>query len=51
VFWVPLKELNFAAGSNVLRLPLKNGETYSGNASSHFEPTKPYDFLKASKPE
>ena len=36
VFWVPLKELNFAAG---------------GNASSHLEPTKPYDFLKASKPE
>jgi len=51
VFWVPLKELNFAAGSNVLRLPLKNGETYSGDASSHFEPTKPYAFLKASKPE
>lgn len=51
VFWVPLKDLNFAAGSNVLRLPLKNGQTYSGNASSHFEPTTPYAFLKASKPE
>jgi len=34
-----------------MQLPLKNGETSSGNASLHFEPTKPYASLKPSKPE
>jgi penicillin V acylase-like amidase (Ntn superfamily) len=48
VFWIPLEHVSFAAGSGVKRLPLKNGETYSGDASASFRPTAAYTFLKAS---
>ena len=48
VFWVPLEECDFTAGAPAKRLPLKGGETYSGNASAAFRPAEPFTFLKAS---
>jgi penicillin V acylase-like amidase (Ntn superfamily) len=47
VFWVPLAKLDFTAGGPVKRLPLKSGETYSGDASAEFHNTEPFSFLKA----
>lgn len=47
VFWVPLEHCDFAPGSPVKRLPLRGGETYSGDASGAFQPAQPFDFLKA----
>ncbi|MFM1904588.1 MAG: Choloylglycine hydrolase [Planctomycetota bacterium] len=47
VFWVPLAELDFTAGSPVKRLPLKGGQTYSGDASASLRPAEPFSFLKA----
>jgi penicillin V acylase-like amidase (Ntn superfamily) len=48
VFWVPLEECDFTAGAPAKRLPLKGGETYSGDASAGFRPAEPFTFLKAS---
>jgi len=47
VFWVPLERLNFEAGAAVKKLPLKGGETYSGDASGSLEPAQPFSFLEA----
>jgi choloylglycine hydrolase len=47
VFWVPLEKVDFTAGSPVKRLPLKGGETYSGDASESFRPTEAFKFLEA----
>ena len=47
VFWMPLERFDFAAGAGVKRLPLKGGETYSGDASASFRPAEPFAFLKA----
>lgn len=47
VFWVPLEKLDFTAGAAVKKLPLKAGETYSGDASGSLRPAEPYSFLKA----
>lgn len=47
VFWVPLEKLDFTGGSPVKRLPLKDGETYSGDASGSLRPAEPFSFLKA----
>lgn len=47
VFWVPLAEVDLAAGAGVKRLPLKGGETYSGDASGALEPADAFSFLKA----
>jgi choloylglycine hydrolase len=47
VFWVPLEKLDFTAGAPVKRLPLKAGETYSGDASGSLQPAEPFSFLKA----
>jgi hypothetical protein len=47
VFWMPLERFDFAAGAGVKRLPLKGGETYSGDASASFRPAEPFSFLKA----
>lgn len=47
VFWVPLDQCDFTAGTPVKRLPLKGGETYSGDASAAFRPAEPFSFLKA----
>lgn len=47
VFWMPLDALDFTAGSPVKKLPLKGGETYSGDASGSLQPAEPFSFLKA----
>jgi choloylglycine hydrolase len=47
VFWVPMERLNFEAGAAVKKLPLKGGETYSGDASGSLEPAQPFSFLEA----
>jgi penicillin V acylase-like amidase (Ntn superfamily) len=47
VFWVPLQKLDFTAGAPVKRLPLKGGETYSGDASGSLRAAEPFLFLKA----
>ena len=47
VFWVPLESVDLAVGAPVKRLPLKGGETYSGDASAAVEPAEPFRFLEA----
>lgn len=47
VFWVPFEKFNLAAGEPVKRLPLKGGETYSGDASEAFRPAEAFKFLEA----
>ena len=47
VFWIPLERVDFSRGSGVKRLPLKAGETYSGNASPSFRSAEAFLFLKA----
>jgi choloylglycine hydrolase len=47
VFWVPMERLNFEAGAAVKKLPLKGGETYSGDASGSLEPAQPFSVLEA----
>ena len=47
VFWMPLEKVDFTAGAPVRKLPLKAGETYSGDASGSLQPAEPFSFLKA----
>jgi penicillin V acylase-like amidase (Ntn superfamily) len=47
VFWLPLADLDFAAGTPVRKLALKGGETYSGNAATSLKPAAPFTFLPA----
>lgn len=47
VFWIPLATLDFTAGAPVKKLPLKGGETYSGDASGKLRPEQPFPFLPA----
>lgn len=47
VFWVPLEKVDFAEGGPVTRLPLRAGETYSGDASASFRPAEPFRMLEA----
>jgi choloylglycine hydrolase len=47
VFWVPLEKVDFTAGGPVKKLPLKSGETYSGDATGSLKPAEPFSFLKA----
>jgi penicillin V acylase-like amidase (Ntn superfamily) len=47
VFWMPLDTLDFTAGSPVRRLPLKTGETYSGDVSPSLSPAEPFVLLEA----
>jgi choloylglycine hydrolase len=47
VFWIPLERVDFAAGAPVKRLPLKGGETYSGDAVGEFRPDTAFPFLEA----
>ena len=47
VFWVPLEKIDFTAGAAVKKLPLKRGETYSGDASGGLVPAEPFVFLEA----
>jgi choloylglycine hydrolase len=50
VFWMPFDQLDVAAGSSVKRLPLKSGETYSGDATAALRAADAFPFLEA-KPE
>jgi choloylglycine hydrolase len=47
VFWVPLEKVDFTAGGPVKKLPLKSGETYSGDATGSLKTEEPFSFLKA----
>jgi len=47
VLWVPLERLDFQAGAAVKRLPLRGGETYSGDATGAMRAAEPYEFLEA----
>jgi len=47
VFWLPLADLDFAAGSPVRRLPLADGQTYSGAATAALVDADPFTFLEA----
>ena len=47
VFWIPLDQLDFAAGAAVKRLPLKGGETYNGDASEGLISGEAFKFLEA----
>ncbi|MEX0670079.1 MAG: linear amide C-N hydrolase [Pirellulales bacterium] len=47
VFWVPLHKVDLTAGAAVKKLPLKAGETYSGDASAALRPAEPFLFLEA----
>ncbi len=46
-FWVPLADLDFAAGAPVKRLELAGGQSYSGNAAAQFRAAEPFAFLPA----
>jgi choloylglycine hydrolase len=47
VFWLSLDKVDFSAGSQVKKLPLKGGETYSGDATGSLRPERPFPFLEA----
>lgn len=47
VFWIPLDQLDFQSGAAVKRLPLKNGETYNGDASEGLVAAEAFEFLEA----
>ena len=47
LFWIPLDTVDFTAGAVVKRLPLKSGETYSGDASAGLRAAGPFPFLEA----
>lgn len=47
VFWINLKQLNFAPEAPILSLEVENGDVHSGEVSELFKPTKPFDFLPA----
>jgi choloylglycine hydrolase len=46
-FWVTLAKLNLQAGAPTLKLPLADGEIYSGDVSDQFRPAQPFAFLPA----
>jgi choloylglycine hydrolase len=45
VFWVPMADLDLAAGAPVKKLTVAGGRMYSGNVASRFETAKPFAFL------
>lgn len=45
VFWVDISDLNFNEGASTLKLALKGGKIYHGNAASEFKPAQPFEFL------
>jgi len=47
VFWIPLESVDLAAGAPAKRLPLKGGETYSGDAAGALRPDTAFSFLEA----
>lgn len=46
-FWVPLADLDFKEGAQVMKLTVAGGNVFSGNAAKHFVPAKPFEFLPA----
>ncbi|OYY75250.1 MAG: choloylglycine hydrolase [Gammaproteobacteria bacterium 28-57-27] len=46
-FWVDLNKFDFSADKPVFKLALANQEIYSGEASKHFQPARPFEFLHA----
>jgi penicillin V acylase-like amidase (Ntn superfamily) len=47
VFWVDVKDLDFAAGAPAKKLTVSDGAIFSGNAAGKFETAKPFAFLPA----
>lgn len=45
IFWVDLKDMNFAPGSPVKKLSLTQGEIYAGNTAKDFKDSKSLTFL------
>lgn len=43
--WVDLNQLDLKKGAPVMKLPLANGQVYSGEVSGNFTPAKPFKFL------
>jgi choloylglycine hydrolase len=46
-FWVSTAELNLDQGAPVQKLPLADGQVYSGDVSSQFRPATPFKFMPA----
>jgi len=46
-FWVSISKLDFSAGAEVKKLPMKGGEVYTGDVADKFEPAKPFEFTPA----
>ena len=44
-FWVDLKNFDFSKGNEVKKLDVSNNQTYSGEASAHFEAAQPFKFI------
>ena len=44
-FWVDMKKLDFSAKASVKKLALNNEQTYAGETSALFEPTKSFKFF------
>lgn len=44
-FWVDLKNFDFSKGNEVKKLDVSNDQTYSGEASAHFETAQPFKFI------
>lgn len=44
-FWVDLSKLDFSENAAVKKLELSNNQTYSGESSTHFETSKPFEFI------
>lgn len=45
VFWLDLKDIDFATQKDSLRLLVSEGAVYAGNAVKELQPTKPFKFL------
>ncbi|AMV36307.1 linear amide C-N hydrolase [Planctomyces sp. SH-PL62] len=50
IFWATLDAMDFEPGAPVKKLALAGGRTFSGDATSEFEPSSPFPFLPG-KPE
>ena len=46
-FWVSLPKLNLEQGAPVLKLPMADGQVYSGDVSDQFRPATPFTFEPA----
>ena len=45
LFWVDMRNADFSKGAPVKVLVIQNGRFFAGDASSYFEPAKPFEFL------